>query len=123
KKKDKDKANVADSAQPSKTAETVHIATDSVSTKLMKHIQAYMSSEPSMQSKPVIIIDSGATSHMTSHQSWFSSYHTIKPPKEAKFGDDSVVYAVGIGSITLHTTVGQQQYEIILSNALHIPDF
>jgi hypothetical protein len=38
------------------------------------------------------------------------------------FSDDSTVQAVGTGSITLHTIIGKQIYEIILSNVLHIPD-
>jgi hypothetical protein len=41
-KKKKDKANIADETSASEKTESANIVTESVSSKLMKHIQAYL---------------------------------------------------------------------------------
>jgi hypothetical protein len=121
-KKKKEKANiVADEVLSPEKAESANIVTESVSSELMKHIQAYISSDPNKQDN-TIIIDSSATSHMTPYWPWFSNYETLKYPKVVNFGNDSTFRAVGTGSITLHTIIGKQTYEIILLNVLHILD-
>ncbi len=62
------------------------------------------------------IIDFGATQHMTFEQEWFTTYESIVPQK-VYMGDDTILEAIGKGSIKaimqvgvkmLLTTIGKQ---------------
>ena len=50
------------------------------------------------------IMDSGATKHMTPHRAAFDTYEVI-PPRNVHLGDDSVVNAIGVGSIVVDVIV------------------
>ncbi|EGN91165.1 hypothetical protein SERLA73DRAFT_80987, partial [Serpula lacrymans var. lacrymans S7.3] len=83
--KEKEKANTAEQSSGSDSEEEQsHIALEHVhiSKPLAKRIQAYLVSEPD-KTKTTIIIDSGATSHMVPHRSWFEpgTYHVLHPPR------------------------------------------
>jgi hypothetical protein len=60
-KKKKEKVNIADEALSTEKIESANIVTESVFSELMKHIQAYISSDSDKQEN-AIIIDSGTTS-------------------------------------------------------------
>ncbi|EGN94015.1 hypothetical protein SERLA73DRAFT_78390 [Serpula lacrymans var. lacrymans S7.3] len=101
--KEKEKANTAEQSSGSDSEEE----------------QTYLVSEPD-KTKTTIIIDSGATSHIVPHCSWFESgtYHVLNPPRTISFGDESSVNAIGIGTVILQATVGKKDYNIALSNVL-----
>ena len=105
--KDKDKANVSEDPpeQNSGTSEHVNIATECVSCSLIYRVQAYLSSEPNAKGKDTIIIDSGATSHMVPHCSWFHSYTPLSTPRIVTLGNDSTAHAIGTGSVVMWSVV------------------
>lgn len=47
----------------------------------------------------------------------------MNPPRQVRFGDESVVNAVGIGTIHLVSAVGKNKFNIRLSDVLLIPSF
>jgi hypothetical protein len=51
------------------------------------------------------IIDSGTTQHMTFKQEWFITYKSIVPRK-VYMGDDTILEAIGKGSIKAIMQVG-----------------
>ncbi|GBE88792.1 Retrovirus-related Pol polyprotein from transposon TNT 1-94 [Sparassis crispa] len=51
------------------------------------------------------IVDSGASSHMTSHREWFVNYRALATPKRVYLGDERFILAVGIGQVTLRAAV------------------
>jgi hypothetical protein len=50
------------------------------------------------------IMDSGATKHMTPHRATFDMYEVI-PTRNVHMGDDSIVEAIGMGSILVEVMV------------------
>ena len=70
-----------------------------------------------------MIIDSGASSHMVPHCSWFRTYQPLDPPRPVTLGDNSDAMTIGIGTVPLISHVSGTTYEIILSNVLLIPEF
>jgi hypothetical protein len=50
------------------------------------------------------IMDSGATKHMTPHRAAFDTYEVI-PTRNVHMGDDSIVEAIGMGSILVQVMV------------------
>ena len=70
-----------------------------------------------------MIIDSGATSHMVPHRSWFQTYHPLNPPQLVTLRNNAKVHATRIGTVPLISQVSGKIYEVILSNVLLIPDF
>ena len=89
----------------------------------MRHVQAYLSSEPKGSTKDEIIIDSGATSHMVSHCSWFRSYTPLRTPHLLILGNDAMIHATGIGSVIVLSVVNRETYEFALSNVLLVLEF
>src|SRR5579875_408018 len=69
------------------------------------------------------IMDSGATKHMTSHRAAFQTYEVISPPLHVHLGDDSIVHAVGIGTIVEEVVVMGVKHKINMKDVLHIPKF
>lgn len=66
------------------------------------------------------IMDSGATKHMTPNRAVFDTYEAIAP-RNVHLGDDSVVEAVGVGSIVVEVLVGGRSKRIRIKNSLHVP--
>ena len=89
----------------------------------MKHVHAYLSSEPKDSGRNTLIIDSGASSHMVPHHSWFWTYQPLDPPHPVTLGDNSDAMAIGVRTVPLISHVSGTTYEIILSNVLLIPEF
>ena len=67
--KGKDKANATEGTPD--PPDTVNMASEHVSWSVMKHVHAYLSLEPKDSGRNTLIIDSGASSHMVPHHSWF----------------------------------------------------
>ena len=66
------------------------------------------------------VADTGATSHMTPHRHWFSSYTPHRTP--IRLADNNVVYSVGIGSVRFTPVFnGQPQQLLEFENVLHVP--
>ena len=66
--------------------------------------------------KPHWLMDSGATHHITPHESNFDTYTPTKGI--VCLGDKSTIDQVGVGSVTIKTPEG---IKITLSNVLHLP--
>jgi transposase InsO family protein len=66
------------------------------------------------------IMDSGATKHMTPHRAAFDTYEVIAP-RNVHLGDDSVVEAIGLGSIVVEVSVRGRSKRIRIKDALHVP--
>ena len=102
-----------------------HVSTHSVSKRLATRIYAYVTQSELDPKKHHILIDSGASSTIVPHRSWFvpDSYKPLTPPRPVHFGDDSTVEAVGIGNVLLRSHVGNKDYDILLRDVLFIPTF
>ncbi|KIK81850.1 hypothetical protein PAXRUDRAFT_155123, partial [Paxillus rubicundulus Ve08.2h10] len=55
--------------------------------------------------------------------SWFQTYAPLVLPCPIAFGDNSTTSTIGIGMVTLFSTISRKKYEIILTNILLILDF
>ena len=66
------------------------------------------------------ILDSGATKHMTPHRAAFDTYEVI-PSRNVHLGDDSVVDAVGVGSIVVEVLVRGRSKKMTIKDILHVP--
>jgi len=66
------------------------------------------------------IVDSGATQHMTFEQEWFTTYERISPMR-VFMGDDTVLEAIGKGSIKATMQVGGQLTHTTITQVLHVP--
>ncbi|KAH7919573.1 hypothetical protein BV22DRAFT_1022762, partial [Leucogyrophana mollusca] len=84
--------------------------------------QAYLASETDKNST-TIIVDSGATSHIVPHYSWFElrTYKLLFLLRPVTFRDESTVCAIKTGTVVLHTSLGNKDPNIVLSNVLPIP--
>ena len=69
------------------------------------------------------IIDSGASSPMSSHHNWFQMYWDISPPKKVLLGDDRYILAMGIGQLHLEMDLGGgKKGLIIIHSVYYLPD-
>jgi hypothetical protein len=66
------------------------------------------------------IIDFGATQHMTFEREWFTTYESIIPRK-VYMGDDTILEAIGKGSIKATMQVGGRVLFTTMIQVLHIP--
>ncbi len=66
------------------------------------------------------IVDSSATQHMTFEQEWFTTYECISP-RRVFMGDDTVLEAIGKGSIKVTMQVGTQLTHTTITQVLHVP--
>ncbi len=66
------------------------------------------------------IVDSGATQHMTFEQEWFTMYKHISP-RRVFMGDDTVLEAIGKGSIKATMQVGGQLTHTTITEVFHVP--
>ena len=76
--KGKDKVNIVEGTLD--PPESANIANECVShyESAMQHIHAYLSSQFEDSGSNTLIIDSGASSHIVSHHSWFRTYSGSK---------------------------------------------
>ncbi|KJA17870.1 hypothetical protein HYPSUDRAFT_102934, partial [Hypholoma sublateritium FD-334 SS-4] len=101
-----------------------------VSKSLMTRIQAYIGRESPNPAdhkvlQTVIILDSGASTHMTPRRDWFvpHSFKRLNPPRLVHFGDESTVPAIGIGNVILRQTIDGKFLEVMVLNVLFVPAF
>ena len=68
----------------------------------MTRIQSYVGRD-TKGSPSTILLDSGATAHMTPCRDWFipGTFKPLNPPRKIRFGDELYCDATGIGSISL----------------------
>jgi hypothetical protein len=66
------------------------------------------------------IMDLGATTHMSPHRAHFDTFEAI-PSRKVFMGDDSVLQAVGKGSILVDTLVEGCTKRIQFKNVLYVP--
>lgn len=66
------------------------------------------------------LLDSGATDHITPHQSNFEHYRKVS--KSVTIGDGKRLDAIGIGDVKFCSEVNGRLVEIKLQNVLHVPD-
>ncbi|KAI9910897.1 hypothetical protein PsorP6_010382 [Peronosclerospora sorghi] len=65
------------------------------------------------------LIDSGASSHMSTYRDDFDTYQDIGWPTEVKVSDGNIVKAIGHGDVRMLFESGK----VTVSNLLHIPGF
>jgi len=67
------------------------------------------------------IVDSGASTHMSSQQKWFITYEKLLEPRRVWLGDEHFILAVGTGRVQLTVTVDGHNSEYILPDIYHVP--
>jgi hypothetical protein len=65
-------------------------------------------------------MDSGAKKHMTSHRLTFDTYEVFTS-QSVHLGDDSILEAIGIGSIVVEVMVRGKINKIRINECLHVP--
>jgi hypothetical protein len=68
------------------------------------------------------VIDSGATSHVTPHISYFCSYQRLTQPRRIYLADNSYIKGIGTGTVPIEVKVGDINQKIMLQQVLHVPD-
>jgi len=64
--------------------------------------------------------DTGATSHMSPHKSWFRNYTPYKVP--IRLADSRVIYSEGVGSVLFRPLInGQLSRDVEFARVLHVP--
>src|SRR5260370_2543296 len=81
---------------------------------------AFLSLDSSTSSSSLFIIDSGASAHMCHDQSFYSSYCKIDPPRSIYMANNSIIEAVGVSDINIHTTHNGQTKSSLIKGALHL---
>jgi gag-polypeptide of LTR copia-type len=96
-------------------AHAVHTPKIAVNQQSWEKVYAYMMTKPN-QKQGSIIIDCGATTHMTPHPEWFEteSFKKLNPPHRVRFGDNTTADAIGIGNIWISSKVGNKRYKVCL---------
>ena len=64
-------------------------------------------------------MDSGATKHMTPHRVAFHTYEVISP-RNVHLGDDSIVDAIGVGSIIVEVLVRGHLKKVTMKDVLYV---
>ena len=83
--------------------------------------QAFVASHGDVESmRDDWIVDSGATTHMSPHRADFDTFESTSPRK-VFMGDDSVLQAIGRGSILVDTKVGGCTKRIRFKDVLYVP--
>jgi len=85
-------------------------------------IHLFMAREATSDLASRWIIDSGATSPMTSRKEWFINYSPFRTPISIGLGDDSIIKAVGSGSVRISMTVDGTSRFFELQDVYYIPD-
>lgn len=65
--------------------------------------------------------DTGATSHMTPHRHWFTSYTPLRKP--IRLADNKIIYSAGVGSVRFQPVVNGKSARLLeFERVLHVPD-
>jgi transposase InsO family protein len=87
--------------------------------KKAQRTQVCLAASPSSSADAHWIADTGATSHMTLHRSWFTSYRPHVVP--IRIANNTIVYSTGVGDVVLMPT-NTALCPCHLSCVLHVPD-
>ncbi|TFY53550.1 hypothetical protein EVJ58_g9393 [Rhodofomes roseus] len=69
------------------------------------------------------IVDSGASSPMSSQREWFLNYSPLASPKRVWLGDKRYILAIGIGQVALTADLGNgKKRTALLQGVYHVPD-
>ena len=69
------------------------------------------------------IVDSGASSPMSSQRDWFHTYRDLIPPKKVWLGDERYILATGVGQLHLDMMLENGQMCLtIIRNAYYVPE-
>ena len=68
------------------------------------------------------LVDSGASSHMTSEKEILSNYHEFEKPEKVGLGDGRTVDAVGVGNVYINMQLRDcEPNECMIYKVLHVP--
>jgi hypothetical protein len=68
------------------------------------------------------MVDSGATRPMSSQRDLFLSYQKLISPKSVRLGNDSIIYAYRIGTVSLSFNLNESKHKGIIKDVYHIPN-
>ncbi|CDO76034.1 hypothetical protein BN946_scf184818.g2 [Trametes cinnabarina] len=68
------------------------------------------------------LVDSGASSPMSSQRDWFVSFKTLPTPKRVWLGDERYIHATGIGRVSLRLERGPDTEAAIIPDVYYVPD-
>jgi hypothetical protein len=68
------------------------------------------------------MVDSGATKPMSSQGNLLLSYRKLITPKPVRLGDDSIIYAYGIGTVSISFNLNESKHEGMIKDVYHVPD-
>jgi len=85
-------------------------------------IHLFMAREATSDLTSKWIIDSGATSPMTSRKEWFINYSPFRTPISIGLGNDNIIKAVGLGSVRISMTVDGTLRLFELQDVYYVPD-
>jgi hypothetical protein len=81
--------------------------------------QMRLAASPSLSADAHWVADTGVTSHMTPHRSWFTSYRTHAVP--IGVANNAIVYSASVGDVIL-TPTNASLCPCRLSRVLHVPE-
>jgi hypothetical protein len=95
-----------------------------VGERVMNNLRIYSAHESTSQ-RTSCIADTGATSHIVPHFSWFdaATYRALDALCMVHLGDETYVEALGIGKGRLVCKVGHRTNTITLTDVLYVPSF
>jgi hypothetical protein len=67
------------------------------------------------------VVDSGATEHMCSSRESFVSYRLLTIHKKVHLGTGTIIYAPGIGNISLGFNLGNNTQQGLVQNVYYVP--
>jgi hypothetical protein len=68
------------------------------------------------------MVDLGATKPMSSQHDLFLSYRKLITPKPIRLGDDSIIYAYRIGTVSLSLNLNESKHKGMIKDVYHIPN-
>jgi hypothetical protein len=73
--------------------------------------------------KDKVIMDGGASIHMTRNRDWFDTYQDLQDPVHISIADGSTMYAVGIGDIEIEVSANGTNYKrMTWKDVYHVPN-
>lgn len=69
-----------------------------------------------------MVLDSGASVHMSTQRKWFINLETLEKEIPVRIGDGKYISAIGKGDINVLAFDGHTWNEKHLSNVLYVPD-
>jgi hypothetical protein len=115
----KRKANTCGRGNKRKTKANRAKAEEEEVVEKAQHAQVRLAASPSSSADAYWIADTGATSHMTPHWSWFTSYCPHVVP--IRIANNAIVYSAGVGDVVL-TPTNTSLCPCRLSHILHVPE-